>query len=60
MKKEGDDKAVFNASKFDKILSELYGTYKRNIREGGADLRGLKTDNSYDIDSSKAQEVKQT
>jgi hypothetical protein len=60
MKKEAVDKAVFNAAKFDKILLESYGTYKRNIREGRADLRVLKSDCNYDSDCSEAQEVKET
>jgi hypothetical protein len=60
MKKEAVDKAVFNAAKFDKILSESYGTYKRNIREGRADLRVLRADLDYNTDSSEAKEVKET
>jgi hypothetical protein len=60
MKKEAVDKAVFNAAKFDKILSESYGAYKRNIREGRADLRVLRNDSDYHTDSSEAQEVKET
>jgi hypothetical protein len=60
MKKEAVDKAVFNAAKFDKILSDSYGTYKRNIREGRADLRVLRADLDYNTDSSEAKEVKET
>jgi carboxylesterase type B len=53
-------KAVFNAAKFDKILSQMYGDYINNIRDGRTDLQVLKNWENYDTDSSEAHKVKQT